>query len=138
MYGHATQTPRMNIWCPNCWSYTAPNALPPRFWKPTPKKCRLQRIFQRSMRPLLVNSRKPMRISAKACGCVLNRVVTMVCPLVRLCRCCARQAISQKPISERSAFRAITVSSNCAHPAWMDFSNPLAETPVSKGHWSNN
>jgi ATP-dependent RNA helicase DeaD len=64
--------------------------------------------------------------------------VTMVCPLVRLCRCCARQAISQKPISERSAFRAITVSSNCAHPAWMDFSNPLAQTPVSKGHWSNN
>jgi glutathione S-transferase len=64
--------------------------------------------------PLPVNPRKPMRISATACGYALNRAVTMVCLLVRLCRFCARQAISQRPISGRSAFRAITVSSNCA------------------------
>ena len=108
MFGHATQTPRMNIWCLNCWSYTAQNALQPRFETYTQKMSAPEDISEVYEAP----PRQPKKTyedfgesvwlrleQGRDDGLSPGQVVPMLC----------KAGDITKPISGRSAFRAITV-----------------------------
>ena len=122
--------PRMNIWFKLLDLYGA-ERVAAAFLETYTQKMSHQRIFQRFMRPLPVNPRKPMRISAKAFGYALNRVVRWLSPGQVVPMLCKAGDITKTDIG------AIRIQGNHSFielraPVWMGFSNRWPRRPCRR------